>query len=265
MKTEFENRYSELIAQKIQESSFYKPYTSLSGRGEAHTKKESRFIHKSSKCPISINGKSPRIIAHKEFWFLFPQVAEFLGLAGQDNGSTNIPNELRNKQNSQNLNIKNHDELKVVEAALLYKLQSKHINSTTKTNVDDETSQAGFDNGTVEENDVRRWHLRKERSSKFRQFAIEMHGTICQACDVDYSHVYGDLWNGFVEAHHLFPRSEIKELKKTDVRKEACVLCANCHRMIHRWMSSEGVKGRLDYNRNDLLSFRKEIIKSDAK
>ena len=128
-----------------------------------------------------------------------------------------------------------------------------------------ETENAGFHSGNVSENDNRKWHLRKERSSKFRRIAIQEHGTICQACDVDYSSRYGELWNGFVEAHHLFPRSEIKEPKKTDVRKEACVLCANCHRMIHRWMSSEGVKGRLEYNRNDLLNFRKEIIKSDAK
>ncbi len=48
---------------------------------------------------------------------------------------------------------------------------------------------------------------------------------------------YGELGNGYIEAHHLDPLSERPELQWTDELQtsveDVTVLCANCHRMIH--------------------------------
>ena len=64
----------------------------------------------------------------------------------------------------------------------------------------------------------------------------------CQACNLKFEKIYGKYNDklDYVEAHHIVPKSEI--LKKMDLneqlgRKESdfAVLCANCHRMIHRY------------------------------
>jgi 5-methylcytosine-specific restriction endonuclease McrA len=69
--------------------------------------------------------------------------------------------------------------------------------------------------------------------------AVKQHyGYRCQACHFDFAAKYGDLGNGYIEAHHLNPLSERPELEWTDELKtrvaDVTVLCANCHRMIHR-------------------------------
>jgi 5-methylcytosine-specific restriction protein A len=53
----------------------------------------------------------------------------------------------------------------------------------------------------------------------------------CEACDFDFSAVYGDRGEGFAECHHRIPLAESGSTK-TRV-EDLAVLCANCHRMIH--------------------------------
>ena len=46
---------------------------------------------------------------------------------------------------------------------------------------------------------------------------------------------YGSIGTGYIEAHHLNPVSSLKDTVVTlDPRLDFAVLCANCHRMIHR-------------------------------
>jgi len=77
--------------------------------------------------------------------------------------------------------------------------------------------------------------LKAERNAKLRNEAIKMHGTSCQVCGFNFEVVYGEWGEGFIEVHHLitFGNNVIEE-RETNPSKDLMVLCANCHRMIHR-------------------------------
>jgi 5-methylcytosine-specific restriction protein A len=79
-------------------------------------------------------------------------------------------------------------------------------------------------------------HRRIERKSRGSDKAKKYHGYRCQACDLDFKERYGEIGKDFIEAHHLRPLSSLKEgeLVDYDVATDFAVLCANCHRMIHR-------------------------------
>ncbi|MFX4263095.1 HNH endonuclease [Pelotomaculum propionicicum] len=55
----------------------------------------------------------------------------------------------------------------------------------------------------------------------------------CEACGFDYFIVYGPRGNDFIEGHHKKKVSEMREGAETKV-EDINLLCANCHRMIHR-------------------------------
>ena len=68
----------------------------------------------------------------------------------------------------------------------------------------------------------------------------------CQACGLKYEKIYGDYSNkkDFIEAHHIEPKFKVKEGAETNKKmsrsaKDFAMLCANCHRMIHRMMKKE--------------------------
>lgn len=54
----------------------------------------------------------------------------------------------------------------------------------------------------------------------------------CEVCGFEFSKAYGDLGEGFIEAHHLVALSEAGVSKTRLV--DLAVLCSNCHRMAHR-------------------------------
>ena len=92
-----------------------------------------------------------------------------------------------------------------------------------------------------------RLHKRIERNPKLAKEAKRIHGYRCQACGLNFEEKYGAIGKSFIEAHHLEPISKIKGQKVSrDPKKDFAVLCANCHRMIHK-SSFVG----------DLLSFKK--------
>ena len=74
-----------------------------------------------------------------------------------------------------------------------------------------------------------------ERDVGLRNKAIAIHGTSCKACGFDFGLFYGDWGQDFIEVHHLIPLGG-KESKKreTNPKTDLTVLCANCHRMVHR-------------------------------
>jgi 5-methylcytosine-specific restriction protein A len=80
-----------------------------------------------------------------------------------------------------------------------------------------------------------REHKRIERNRKLAEKAKKIHGYVCQACGFDFAKVYGDIGQEFIEAHHLTPLHTLRGQRVTlDPKKDFSVLCANCHRMIHR-------------------------------
>jgi 5-methylcytosine-specific restriction protein A len=78
-------------------------------------------------------------------------------------------------------------------------------------------------------------HLRIDRNPLLALEAKRKRGYICEVCEFDFERDYGDVGQEFIEAHHIVPISELPEnvnilLTSEDFR----VVCANCHRMIHR-------------------------------
>lgn len=80
-----------------------------------------------------------------------------------------------------------------------------------------------------------REHKRLERNRKLSQQAKHIHGYKCSACGFDFEATYGAIGKEFIEAHHLTPIAQLKgQVVELDPRVDFTVLCANCHRMIHR-------------------------------
>ncbi len=90
-------------------------------------------------------------------------------------------------------------------------------------------------------------HVRRERNPKLtrkkkEKFQDEHEGRLfCEVCAFDYERRYGERGRGFIEAHHTRALADLPR-KGTRIRLEDLVLlCANCHRMIHRtrpWLTT---------------------------
>lgn len=76
-----------------------------------------------------------------------------------------------------------------------------------------------------------------ERNSKNREDAIRIHGTKCMICGFDFEKKYGELGKGYIEVHHIKPLSELTEEIVINPETDLICVCANCHRMLHRFKS----------------------------
>ncbi|MCD4771772.1 MAG: HNH endonuclease [Bacteroidales bacterium] len=74
-----------------------------------------------------------------------------------------------------------------------------------------------------------------ERSPSARNNAIKIHGLKCKVCGFDFKEVYGEWGEGFIEVHHLQALADNQgEEIETNPETDLIVVCANCHRMLHR-------------------------------
>lgn len=73
-----------------------------------------------------------------------------------------------------------------------------------------------------------------ERNPRLRAAAVRHHGTICSVCSFNFTEVYGNMGDGFIEVHHLIPVRTLTESRSVDPVSEMTVVCSNCHRMIHQ-------------------------------
>ena len=73
-----------------------------------------------------------------------------------------------------------------------------------------------------------------ERSPQARRHCIAHYGISCFACGFNFGQVFGELGEGFIHVHHLYPISEIAEEYEVDPVKDLRPVCPNCHAMIHR-------------------------------
>lgn len=84
----------------------------------------------------------------------------------------------------------------------------------------------------------RRYHVHQkiERNSSAAQKVKQRLKTTCQCCGFNFTERYGKIGEGFIEVHHLKPISSLEpgSVESYDIEKDFAVLCANCHRMIHR-------------------------------
>ena len=95
-----------------------------------------------------------------------------------------------------------------------------------------EAETVAYEEGGV----VYRYTSTYERNTKLRRAAIRIHGLTCQACGFNFERRYGERGRNYIEVHHLTPVSTLTEATAVNPATDMAVLCANCHRMIHRML-----------------------------
>ena len=82
-----------------------------------------------------------------------------------------------------------------------------------------------------------------ERQGAYRKF-IKKKGYRCEACEWSIDEKKQAVWRSSFELHHLTPLSELEKDDSREVRSEDfAVLCASCHRAIHRTCYVSNIKG----------------------
>jgi len=81
-------------------------------------------------------------------------------------------------------------------------------------------------------------HKRRERNTaaarRKKASVLAATGSLaCEVCGFDFESAYGELGHGFAECHHTMPLSELAAAGSTRL-SDLAVVCANCHRMIHK-------------------------------
>jgi hypothetical protein len=81
-------------------------------------------------------------------------------------------------------------------------------------------------------------HKRRERNrelviAKKKAFLKEFGRLYCEICQFDFARTYGAIGDGFIECHHITPISTYNKEETTRI-EDLKLLCANCHRMIHK-------------------------------
>ena len=92
-------------------------------------------------------------------------------------------------------------------------------------------------------------HARRERDGnaprKKKEAVLEATGRLaCEGCGFDFAQFYGHTGIGFAEVHHLVPL-HTRERPGPTRQKDLAIVCANCHRMIHRarpWLTMQGLR-----------------------
>jgi 5-methylcytosine-specific restriction protein A len=94
----------------------------------------------------------------------------------------------------------------------------------------------GLKDRTVKEKKRLALHYRMDRVGNVSKKVKNAKGYICEICNFDFLEFYGEIGKEYIEAHHLIPfeKLSINEERELDVVNDFAVLCANCHRMIHR-------------------------------
>lgn len=93
---------------------------------------------------------------------------------------------------------------------------------------------AGVETGLPEGARLRVEMNRYERNPLNRAACIAHHGARCQACGLEFRHVYGALGAGFIEVHHRIPVSAMGGSYRIDPLRDLVPVCSNCHAMLHR-------------------------------
>lgn len=97
--------------------------------------------------------------------------------------------------------------------------------------------------------EIYKLHKSKERNKELISSVKEQHlkndnKLYCQVCGFSFVDIYGEIGQGFIEAHHIFPISQLKEETATKI-EDIALVCSNCHRMLHRrrpWLTMDNLK-----------------------
>lgn len=97
---------------------------------------------------------------------------------------------------------------------------------------------------------VRR-HLARERDRRLKGRKIKSvlgggASIACQVCGFDFEATYGSRGAGYIECHHVIPLAASGKTRTS--LDQLALICANCHRMIHRadpWLTPDELKSLL--------------------
>jgi len=83
-----------------------------------------------------------------------------------------------------------------------------------------------------------RVHKQRERNpslirKKKEQVLAKTGRLACEVCGFDFKATYGELGKDFAECHHNVPVAKLTPKSKTKLT-DLSLVCANCHRMLHR-------------------------------
>ncbi|MDQ0429424.1 5-methylcytosine-specific restriction protein A [Planomicrobium stackebrandtii] len=128
----------------------------------------------------------------------------------------------------------------VVNSILLNISSEKQVCATPEDSYEEEV----FPEGKI----LYRLHRHRERNIKAvkekKRQAIKENNLVCEICTFDFYKTYGELGEGYIECHHTVPISEYEDSTKTRMI-DLVLVCANCHRMLHRkrpWPKKGGLK-----------------------
>lgn len=88
--------------------------------------------------------------------------------------------------------------------------------------------------GVAEGNEKEYQSTRYERKRVNREACVQLKGTSCLVCGLDFLDKYGTLGRGYIEIHHLNPLSTQKQGYVLSIQNDLVPLCSNCHSMAHR-------------------------------
>lgn len=118
----------------------------------------------------------------------------------------------------------------------------------SQAEADEYTGDEEFPEGRI----LTRTHRQRERNrtlvKKKKAQVLQTTGRLlCEACRFDFEQFYGDMGRGFAECHHNKPLAEAVSKSATRL-SDLSIVCANCHRMLHRtrpWLSVAELRDRL--------------------
>jgi len=92
-------------------------------------------------------------------------------------------------------------------------------------------------------------HTMRERNRtairKKKSLTLKHYGKlICEACGFDFAEYYGQLGYGTAECHHNVPLTQLDEERRIRL-SDLSIICANCHRVIHKvrpWLTVQALK-----------------------
>ena len=105
---------------------------------------------------------------------------------------------------------------------------------SNQSSIADEDDESAFPEGR----ESYRLHRRLERDGslprRVKAARLAKSGKLeCEACEFDFAEAFGELGEGFIEAHHRVPVHKLGGTTKTKA-EDLSLVCPNCHRMLHR-------------------------------
>ena len=124
---------------------------------------------------------------------------------------------------------------------LLDYIDAHRHNATTTELPDSALADLRDGRSTIEGEQILVTHVARERNAglvrRAKKSFTKAHGRLfCEACGFDFKAKYGSLGKDFIEAHHVTPLTEGPRRTRLD---DLMMLCANCHRMVHRQMNQK--------------------------